>query len=78
MRRPVVLRESSVVLGSLASGALSPTEARRLGQACHPRGLEFGAYHSSSGGGLYPFPVPGSCKGVGGNGSPEIATDVVS
>ena len=30
-RRPVVQRESSVVLGSLASGALSPTEARRVG-----------------------------------------------
>jgi len=30
--RPVVLRESSVVLGSLASGALSPTEARRVGR----------------------------------------------
>jgi len=29
--RPVVLRESAVVLGSLASGALSPTEARRVG-----------------------------------------------
>jgi hypothetical protein len=30
--RPVVLRESPVVLGSLASGALSPTKARRVGR----------------------------------------------
>lgn len=31
--RPPVLRESVVALGSLASGALSSTTARRVGQA---------------------------------------------
>ena len=34
--RPVVLRESSVVLGSLASGALSPKGARRVGRIGDP------------------------------------------
>ena len=41
--RPVVLRESSVVLGSLASGALSPTEARRIDRIAGPRSGALGA-----------------------------------
>jgi hypothetical protein len=61
---PVVLRESSVVLGSLASGALSPTEARRIGRigGTDPEP----AY--------YPFPSPTVCRGAAGNASRE--TDV--
>ena len=35
--RPLVLRESFVRLGSLASGALSVTKARRVGQATSGR-----------------------------------------
>jgi hypothetical protein len=58
----VVLRESSLVLGSLASGALSPMEARRVGRITRAR---------SGGWGRYPFPFPGACRGRPGNASRE-------
>jgi hypothetical protein len=54
-RRPVVLRESSAVLGSLASGALSPTEARRLGQIAWVTVWRVETSH-------YRLPFPAGCR----------------
>jgi hypothetical protein len=62
--RPVVLRESSVVLGSLASGALSPTEARRVGRI---------VAHDPKGKRHYPFPFPAGRRAEAGNASRETA-----
>jgi hypothetical protein len=62
--RPVVLRESSVVLGSLASVALSPTEARRIGRI---------VAHDPKGPRHYPFPFPAGCRAESGNASRETA-----
>lgn len=57
---PVVLRESSLVLGSLASGALSPMEARRVDRITRARSGVWARY---------PFPFPGACRGRPGNAS---------
>lgn len=61
-RRPVVLRESSAVLGSLASVALSPSggeahRSDRLGRSGRRR--------------RYPFPFPAGCRGGTGNGGAD-------
>ena len=68
--RRVVLRESSVVLGSLASGALSPSGGEAPGSGPLAPAARSSVVLSTVIGRMrrhYPFPFPGECRGIAGN-----------